>query len=237
MNQLKETHSRLIRTGRVSDPQEQARLISFTCTHESGNMDYARLLFDQIQDPSVFIWNTMIRGYSFRNSPESAASVYLEMLHRGIKPDRYTFPFMLKSFTRYNRSKRFDESCWLFGEMEKANVAPTPVTLVLVLSACTKLKDLSLGKRVHQYIYDNRIEINLILGNALLDLYATCGDMDITLALFENMKVTDMVLNVGDNMRWDDKSFGKVGSRAEAPDPLSCYWSSTAEEPASSTSK
>ncbi|XP_058112334.1 putative pentatricopeptide repeat-containing protein At3g15930 [Magnolia sinica] len=256
MGEFKQIHSQLIRTGRIHDPHEQAQIIAFCCTHKTGNMDYARLLFEQIPEPNIFIWNTMIRGYSFRNSPESAASLYLEMLHRGVRPDHYTFPFMLKAFTRnigfkcgeefhahiikfgfssnifvqnalihmyalcgrindarhlfdksskqdvvswnamisgYNKSRRFEESCRLFGEMEKANVVPTSVTLVSVLSACTKLKDLSFGKRVHQYIEDNRIEPNLILGNALIDMYAACREMDIALTLFDNMKVTDVI--------------------------------------------
>lgn len=221
-----------------------------------GDMDYARHMFDEMPEPSIFVWNTMIRGYSLRKSPESAASLYMRMLQRGVKPDDYTFPFILKAFARkigfdcgeefhaqiikfgldsnvfvqnalthlyalhgrvdtarkifdkspkrdvvswnalisgYNRTKRFEESCRLFSDMEKEDVTPTSVTLVSVLSACAKLKDLNFGKRVHRYIEDNAIEPNLILGNALIDMHAACGDIGVALELFENMKVKDVI--------------------------------------------
>ncbi|KAF8400712.1 hypothetical protein HHK36_014012 [Tetracentron sinense] len=256
MKQLKQIHSHMIRTGIICNPVEQNQLIAFCCTHESGDMNYARLLFDKIQDPNLFIWNTMIKGYSRLNSAKQAALVYLEMLQRGVKPDDYTFPFLLKAFgceialhcgrefhgqivkfgfdtnvfvqnalinmysssgqidtarevfdksckrdvvswnamiSGYNKRKQFEKSQKLFNEMEREGVLPTPVTLVSVLSACTKLKDLEIGKRVHRYIKDFKIEPNLILENALVDMYAACGEMDCALWLFENMKARDVI--------------------------------------------
>ncbi|KAF5205488.1 Pentatricopeptide repeat-containing protein [Thalictrum thalictroides] len=246
----------MIRNGDFHDPIEQTRIIRFCCTHEVGDMDYARILFDQIPEPSLLIWNTMIKGYSQRKSPQSAVFLYLEMLERGFGPDNYTFPFLLKAFTReialdcgkgfhaqivkfgldsnvfvqsalinvyslsgqisiarrlfdksskrdvvswnamisgYNKIHCYEESQKLFNEIERYKVQPTVVTLVSVASACAKLKDLQTGMQVHQYVKDCRIEATLILENALVDMYAACGRMDLSLELFENMKVRDVI--------------------------------------------
>ncbi|KAK3020481.1 hypothetical protein RJ639_045731 [Escallonia herrerae] len=171
--------------------------------HESGDMNYARQVFETIPQPNVFLWNTMIRGYSRTNSARLAVSMYVELLRKNVKPDNYTHPFLIKGFSHnvalefgkrihahihkfgssshvimqnalihmyclcgqidiarvifdmsfqadvitwnavisgYNRSKRFDESKKLFNLMGEKRVLPTLVTLVSVLSACSKSK-------------------------------------------------------------------------------------------------
>ncbi|KAF6167247.1 hypothetical protein GIB67_043108 [Kingdonia uniflora] len=255
MKEFKQIHSQMIRNGVTQEPICRNRAIVF-CVKEMGDMGYARDLFDEIIEPSVFIWNTMIRGYSSRKLPGNAVLFYLEMLERGVEPDDYTFPFLLKAFNRgialdcgkelhchivklgfesnvsvqnalihtysirgeidsargifnksckrdvvswnamisgYNRSKRFEESRKLFNKMEREKVHPTPVTLVSMLSACAKLKDLEIGKKVHQYVKDGKIKASLILENALIDMYAACEQMEVVLGLFENMKVRDVI--------------------------------------------
>jgi pentatricopeptide repeat protein len=256
MGHLKQVHSQTIKTGMTSNPVVQNKIVAFCCKHESGDMNYAHHMFDTIPEPSMFVWNTMIKGYSRIKVPENGVSMYLEMLRRNVKPDHYTFPFLLKGFTRdialecgkelhghvvkygfhsnvfvknslvnmyslcglidmarsvfdmsqtrdvvswnvmisgYNRIKQFDESRKLFDEMEKNEVLPTSVTLVLVLSACSKLKDLDIGKRVHEYIKEGKVEPGLILENALIDMYAACGGMDLALGIFRNMKTRDVI--------------------------------------------
>lgn len=98
MYHLKQIHSHTVKIGLSSDPLFQNQVIVFCCANQSGDMDYARQVFDTIPHPTAFIWNTMIKGYSRINRPENGVSMYLFMLANSIKPDRYTFPFLLKGF-------------------------------------------------------------------------------------------------------------------------------------------
>lgn len=93
----------------------------------------------------------------------------------------------------YNGSKLFDESRKLFYKMEQRRIEPTRVTLVSMLSVCSKLKDINGCKHVHGYIKDGRIESSLVLSNALVDPYAACGEMDAALVVFKNMKTRDVI--------------------------------------------
>ncbi|XP_022714800.1 putative pentatricopeptide repeat-containing protein At3g15930 [Durio zibethinus] len=257
MDQLKQIHCRTIKIGLTKQPIFLNKIISFCCINESGDMDHALKLFNQIPEPkSVFHWNTMIKGYSRIDRPKHGISMYLDMLKRNVKPDNFTFPFLLKGFNRnvgfscgkelhghvvkfgfasnafvqnalihmyslcgqmeiaravfdisckmdvitwnviltgYNRVKQYDETSKLFREMEKNGLIPTSVTLVSLLSACSKLRDLEIGKRVHKHIKKCEIEPNLILENALMDLYAACGEMDVAVGIFDGMKTRDVI--------------------------------------------
>ncbi|XP_057454159.1 putative pentatricopeptide repeat-containing protein At3g15930 [Lotus japonicus] len=254
--QLKQIHSKTIKMGLSSDPVFGNKVIAFCCTQESGDVDYARQVFDTIPHPSVFIWNTMIKGYSRISCPKSGISMYLLMLAHNIKPDSFTFPFLLKGFTNdmalkfgkvlldhavklgldsnlfvqkafihlfslcglvdlahkifnmgdawevvtwnvmlsgYNRVKLFEKSKKLFFEMEKKGVSPNSVTLVLILSACSKLKDLDGGNYVYKYIKEGIVEPNLVMENVLLDMFGACGEMDAAKGVFDNMKTRDVI--------------------------------------------
>ncbi|WOH05525.1 hypothetical protein DCAR_0624942 [Daucus carota subsp. sativus] len=256
MDQLKQIYLQIIQKGLSSDAMIFSKIVASCCVHESGCMDFARRVFETIPQPNVFIWNTMIKGYSQVKSPYFAISMYMKMLENNVEPDNYTFPFLLKCFTPgvafscgsqihvhvckfgfesnvavqhalihmyslskqldmargvfdvslkgdvilwnamisgYNRSKKFDESRKLFHLMEKRRVLPSTVTLVSVLSACSKLKDVDTGKRVHQYVTDHKVESSLTLENTLVDTYAACGEMDIALDIFKNMKKRDVI--------------------------------------------
>ncbi|TKY46423.1 putative pentatricopeptide repeat-containing protein [Spatholobus suberectus] len=59
-----------------------------------------------------------------------------------------------------------------------------------MLSTCTKLKDLDGGKHIYKYIKEGIVEPNLILENALIDIFAACGE---TQGVFDNMKTQDMI--------------------------------------------
>ncbi|KAJ4951347.1 hypothetical protein NE237_028179 [Protea cynaroides] len=57
----------------------------------------AHFLFDGVPKDNVFLWNVLIRGYAWSGPHEAALSLYHQMLNSGIKPDNFTFPFVLKA--------------------------------------------------------------------------------------------------------------------------------------------
>ncbi|GMY10611.1 pentatricopeptide repeat-containing protein At2g29760, chloroplastic-like isoform X1 [Fagus crenata] len=65
-----------------------------------------------------------------------------------------------------------EEALELFRGMEKENVKPNDMTMVGVLSACTKKLDLEFRRWVCSYIERSEISVNLTLTNAMLDIAA-----------------------------------------------------------------
>ncbi|RYR02256.1 hypothetical protein Ahy_B06g081072 isoform A [Arachis hypogaea] len=62
-----------------------------------GDIDYAHLVFRRIDSPSVYIWNSMIKGYANGHNPRVSMILYRQMMQRGYSPDHFTFPFVLKA--------------------------------------------------------------------------------------------------------------------------------------------
>lgn len=73
------------------------------------------------------------------------------------------------------------------------NVKPNAATLVSVISSCSSLRALRLGKVIHGYSMRNVVEHNIILDNALLDFYVKCGSLLSGKFLFVKMPQRDVV--------------------------------------------
>ncbi|KAF8397593.1 hypothetical protein HHK36_016513 [Tetracentron sinense] len=78
-----------------------AKLLLFCTTSptlSTDALDYATLVFQQLQqEPTIFMWNTIIRCYASSNTPSQAISFYGSMRNRGMKPNNYTFTFIIKA--------------------------------------------------------------------------------------------------------------------------------------------
>ncbi|KAF8406992.1 hypothetical protein HHK36_006113 [Tetracentron sinense] len=247
MSELKQIHAQMIKTGLFIDVFSASKIVAFCALESSGSLHYARLVFTQIPNPTPFICNSIIRGYTNKNSPREAILFYREMIEEGLTPDRFTFPSLFKSCGDLNEGKQlhchstkfgvasdsyiqntlmnmysncgslvsagrvFDkmlersvvswatmigayaqwdrpvEALELFRGMEFENMKPNDVTLVNVLTACAKARDLKMAKWVHEFIAENGIEFNVVLTTALMDCYCKCGCFSLARELFDRM--------------------------------------------------
>ncbi|KAK8921352.1 Pentatricopeptide repeat-containing protein [Platanthera zijinensis] len=64
---------------------------------DAGDMDVARQLFGSITSPTIFNWNTMIRGFSKSPLPEKGLFVYINMRRSAMEPNMHSFPFAVKT--------------------------------------------------------------------------------------------------------------------------------------------
>ncbi|XP_031482835.1 pentatricopeptide repeat-containing protein At4g21065-like [Nymphaea colorata] len=96
LGQLKEVLCYIITAGLSHDHFAMSRVLYF-CAITSPNLDFACLVFSQIERPNSFSWNTMIRGFVSSGQPVMALSLYSRMLRDGMLPDKYTYPFLFKA--------------------------------------------------------------------------------------------------------------------------------------------
>lgn len=134
----------------------------------------------------VFILNSLIHFYASCGCLDSAYRVFLNIPVR----DVVSWNTIITGFAQGDRP---DEALQLFCEMQAESLKPDKVTMMSVLTACTKKLDLEIGRWVHSNIERNGIGGSLNLNNALLDMYTKCGSLEDANKLFDKMPEKDIV--------------------------------------------
>ncbi|XP_057869035.2 pentatricopeptide repeat-containing protein At4g21065 isoform X1 [Cryptomeria japonica] len=80
----------------------------------------------------------------------------------------------------------------VYKQMQLASVMPDEATFASILPACAKIGALEQGMEFHQRIIKNGILSNLVT-NALIYMYAKCGNIFKARELFDNMSQSDVV--------------------------------------------
>ncbi|PON54089.1 Tetratricopeptide-like helical domain containing protein [Parasponia andersonii] len=93
----------------------------------------------------------------------------------------------------YSKLGCWKEAFWLFREMRESGVKPDKFTLVNLLSVCSQSCDIDLGRFVHLYIEITGVEIDQIVRNSLLDMYAKCGNLKSAQTVFDRMSDRNVV--------------------------------------------
>lgn len=88
----------------------------------------------------------------------------------------------------YRNAGKYDDALIVFEEMQYAGVVPNRVTMVNALTACANFGAIEMGIWIHDIINKNGWELDVILGTALIEMYAKCGRVEAGLDVFKIMK-------------------------------------------------
>ncbi|XP_010315913.1 pentatricopeptide repeat-containing protein At5g56310-like [Solanum lycopersicum] len=88
----------------------------------------------------------------------------------------------------FAQNDRYADAIQLFECMLEDGMAPNGATLVSVLSACAESGSLQLGEQIHAYVEENGIELGVILGTALVNMYAKNGAIVKAKKCFSSMR-------------------------------------------------
>ncbi|XP_027150543.1 pentatricopeptide repeat-containing protein At3g29230-like [Coffea eugenioides] len=147
-----------------------------------GDMETAQAIFNKMPERSVVSWTAMVSGYATVGDLPSARKIFGEMPAKNV----VSWNAMIAG---YVNGHLFDQALSVFHHMLiDGRCKPDQTTLVSVLSACAHLGSHDHGKWVDSYARKNKFELSLPLGNALIDMYAKCGDVENGRAVFQKMK-------------------------------------------------
>nr|XP_043636083.1 putative pentatricopeptide repeat-containing protein At3g11460, mitochondrial [Erigeron canadensis] len=85
------------------------------------------------------------------------------------------------------------EALELYQRFELSGIDPDPITLVGVLSLCAHLGKKGIGAEIEKKIQNSRFKHNLFLNNALINMYARCGNLVKAREIFDNMQEKNLV--------------------------------------------
>ncbi|CAA6655777.1 unnamed protein product [Spirodela intermedia] len=159
-------HAQIAKLGWESYDFVQNELIHMYAT--CGCVDSARRVFDQSLHRDVISWTAMVHGYAVSARIEEARELFDKM------PERNAVSWSAM-MTGYVQAEMFREALALFTEMQRAGTQPNHAGVVGALTACAFLGALDQGRWIHAYVERKKMELDRILGTALIDMYAKCG--------------------------------------------------------------
>eukprot|EP01018_Ginkgo_biloba_P000579 Gb_09654 [translate_table: standard] len=137
-------------------------------------------------DINVIVGTALVDMYAKCGSLENARHVF------DIMPKRNAISWNA-IIVGYAQSGNGKEVLKLFRQMLCAGVDPDEVTFSGVLCACASLTDLQEGISVHNFIVKSGYKLNICVGNALVDMYAKCGNMVNACQVFDKMTKRDAI--------------------------------------------
>ncbi|KAJ9679674.1 hypothetical protein PVL29_021566 [Vitis rotundifolia] len=180
-------------------------------------------VLDEMPCRDVVSWNSLVAGCARNGQFDDALEVCKEMELLGLNPDAGTMASLLPAVTNtcldnvsfvkemfmklankslvswnvmiavYMNNSMPAEAVDIFLQMEAHGVDPDAISIASVLPACGDLSALLLGRRIHEYVVRKRLQPNLLLENALIDMYAKCGCLEYAREVFDQMKFRDVV--------------------------------------------
>lgn len=94
---------------------------------------------------------------------------------------------------RYCQSGLFDDVLVLLEEMKNSNVELDERVFSTILFACARAGNLNVGKVFHKFLTENNIGMDSYIQNALVNMYASCGAMDVAQRLYDELSPKNVV--------------------------------------------
>ncbi|KAK7828322.1 pentatricopeptide repeat-containing protein [Quercus suber] len=178
--QLKQIHALLLTTGLSI----KNRLITHLLTNLTllGHMSYARQLFDEMHKPRTFLWNTLIKGYVKNELPIEAASVYRQMHLIGVRPDSFTYPFVVKACAQL-------PELWTGGAVH-VHVMKYGLEFVSMVRTELMIMYVKFGEMgLAEFLFESMVERDVVAWNALIAVCVQNGLASKALGLFHQMSL------------------------------------------------
>ncbi|KAI9110515.1 hypothetical protein K1719_018381 [Acacia pycnantha] len=135
-------------------------------------------------ESDVFVRSALIDIYSKLGELQEALNVFNEMM----TGDSVVWNSIIGAFAQHSDG---DEALYLYKSMRRAGFFSDQSSLTSALRACTSLAMLELGQQVHVHVL--KFDRDLILNNALLDMYCKCGGLEDAKSIFNRMIEKDVI--------------------------------------------
>ncbi|KAK3004593.1 hypothetical protein RJ639_019088 [Escallonia herrerae] len=147
---------------------------------EAAQLHSHALRFGFIAD--VLLQTTLLDVYAKSGDLDGARQLFDEMPMR----DTASWNALIAGLAQGNRPT---EALELFKTMSVTEgLNPNEVTVLGALSACSQLGARQEGEKVFNYIIDRKLDDNVIVCNAVIDMYAKCGFVEKAYQVFNTMR-------------------------------------------------
>ncbi|XP_073147264.1 putative pentatricopeptide repeat-containing protein At1g64310 [Henckelia pumila] len=199
-------HTVVIKNNLSSDPFYATKITRFYALN--NDLISARNLFEETPQQSVYLWNSIIRAYARAHKFFDAFLLFKRLLISEIEPDNYTFACILRACSE---SFDFQGVKVVHGKMIASGLGLDYICNSSLVSCYSKLSLVAEASRAFLVID----EPDLVLWNAMISCYGSCGELAKGIELFNEMlkigKRPDGYTIVGLMMGLTDQGLLKIG--------------------------
>ncbi|KAK4774970.1 hypothetical protein SAY86_009905 [Trapa natans] len=154
---------------------------------KSAEAKEARRLFDKMPSRDVFSWNAMLSLFAKCGDHDDLWATFNVMPFR----DSISYNTVIAGLTDSGFPKKGLD---VFALMLEHGYGPTDHTYVSALRSCSMLSCLTQGKQIHgRMVLSGSLGTNAFLWNALINMYAKCGETGNARWLFDKAPVKNVV--------------------------------------------
>ncbi|KAK1558541.1 hypothetical protein Q3G72_003518 [Acer saccharum] len=151
-----------------------------------GRLEEAQTLFDTIPDRDEISWTSLIDGYLSTGQVSKACYLFNNMPDK----DGVAWTAMISGHVQ---NELFAEATYLFSEMRAYGISPLNSTYSILFGAAGATANIDQGRQIHCMMIKMQSELDLLLENSLISMYAKCGVIDDAYNIFSNMVSRDLV--------------------------------------------
>ncbi|CAD5171221.1 unnamed protein product [Musa acuminata subsp. malaccensis] len=158
-----------------------------------GAMGDAFKVFNGMEVKDVVSWNAMVTGYSQNGDFDHALELFEKMHAEHIALDVVTWSAVISGYAQRGHGH---EALRVFRQMQVSGLEPNAVTIISLLSACASIGAISQGMETHAYAVkkcllmlddDDGDGEDLMVQNALVDMYSKCRNFKLAQSLFSSI--------------------------------------------------
>ncbi|GMI67039.1 hypothetical protein like AT5G39350 [Hibiscus trionum] len=150
-----------------------------------GRVVHGRALMGGFEKDS-FVMNSLLAMYMNCGKKEEGGKVFDFMW----RPNVVSWNSMISGYFKNGCAK---EALGIFNKMVEDEVVMDCATVVSVLPVCGFLTALEVGRRVYELVKEKGWEKEIVVRNALVDMFAKCGSMAEARLVFDGMDGRDVV--------------------------------------------
>ncbi|KAI8573632.1 hypothetical protein RHMOL_Rhmol01G0292100 [Rhododendron molle] len=194
LNQITQVHAQVAVNGLLLHDLALANKLLYIYVQHKAVID-AHSLFGVMTEKDPVSWSVMVDPfvvaalvgmYAKCGAIDDAKQLFDKMPER----DLVSWTVMIGAYAECGNA---NESLALFDRMREEDVIPDKVAMVTVVNACAKMGAMHKARLVHEYIWRRNFSLDVILGSAMIDMYAKCGNLDSAREIFDKMREKNVI--------------------------------------------
>ena len=155
--------------------------------HEMSTLvsNYDLVIRDALEH-DVVVGSSLIDMYSKCGEANEARKIFLKLFCR----NAVAFNTVM---AQCNQEEDGVSALELYDKMQNEGINPERSTFSCIIKACASIGAIDRGKLIHEQVVRSGLEIDVVVGSTLIDMYVKCGKLDVAREIFDKMHDKDIV--------------------------------------------